>query len=124
MQQSLKKKYGDLISIALNTCMPIAYAIYKAPMLVPCQILLGNNPRVVPGWDRGMSWDASIYAKFHSKRDKDLFRTPGDHPLLPNQIYLREINWETNHTWAIAKSYDEATNILQKSAGNWQSLEI
>jgi hypothetical protein len=123
-QQSLTKKYGDLISIALNTCMPIAYAVYKGPMLVPCQIFTGSNPRVLPGWDRGIPWDASIYARFHSKRDKDLLRTPADHPLLPNQIYLREINWETNHTWAIAKSYDEATTILQKLNGNWGTLEI
>ena len=122
-QQSLEQKYGDLITIALNTCMPIAYAIYKGPILVPCQILMGNNPLVVPGWDRGVPWETSIYAKFHSKLNKDYFRTDADHPLLPNQIYLKEINWETNHTWAIAKSYEEATNIVQKLNSNWGSLE-
>jgi hypothetical protein len=122
-QQALEKKYGDLISIALNTCMPIAYAVYKGPMLVPCQIFVGSNARVLPGWDRGIAWDASIYARFHSKRDKDLLRTPPDHPFLPSQIYLKEINWETNHTWAIAKSYEEATSIVQKLNVNWGSLE-
>jgi hypothetical protein len=123
-QQTLTQKYGNLISLAVNTSMPIAYAIYRGPILVPCQIFGGNNPRVLPGWDQGVPWDSSIYAKFHSKRDKDLLRTPNDHPLLPNQIYLKEINQETNHTWAIAKSYDEATTILQKLVGNWGSLEI
>jgi hypothetical protein len=128
-EQSLVKKYGELVTIAINTCMPIAYAIYKGPMLVPCQIMAGSNPLVVPGWDRGIPWEASIYATYHSKLNKDYFRTPANHPLLPNQIYLKEINRETNHkwaiaTWAIAKSYDEATTILQKLVGNWGSLDL
>jgi hypothetical protein len=122
-QQSLTQRYGNVISIAINTCMPIAYAIYKGPMLVPCHIFTNNLPRVLPSWDRGIDWESSIYAKFHSKRDKDLFRTPSNHPLLPNQIYLREINWDNNHTWAIAKSYEEASAILQKLVHNWGSLD-
>jgi hypothetical protein len=122
-QQTLIQKYENLISIAINTCMPIAYAIYRGPMLVPCQIFGGNNPRVLPGWDQGIPWETSIYAKFHSKREKDLLRTPADHPFLPNQIYIREINWETNHTWAIAKSYEEATAIVQRLNGHWTSLD-
>jgi hypothetical protein len=128
-EQSLIKKYGELVTIAINTCMPIAYAIYKGPILVPCQILGGNNPRVLPGWDRGVPWEASIYATHHSKLNKDYFRTPADHPLFPNQIYLKEINQDLNPTgalatWAIAKSYDEASAILRKLIGNWGPLDL
>ncbi|AIE73988.1 MULTISPECIES: hypothetical protein [unclassified Synechocystis] len=122
-QQSLVQKYGELITLAINTCMPIAYAIYKGPMLVPCQILLGANPLVVPGWDRGVPWDTSIYSQSHSKFNKDYLRTSADHPLLPNQIYLRESNGKTHHTWAIAKSYEEATAIVQRLNGHWISLD-
>jgi hypothetical protein len=91
-------------------------------MLVPCQILLGANPLVVPGWDRGVPWETSIYSQSHSKFNKDYLRTDPHHPLLPDQIYLRETNGKTNHTWAIAKSYEEATAIVQKLNGNWRSL--
>ncbi|QHV01500.1 hypothetical protein [Synechocystis sp. CACIAM 05] len=122
-QQSLMQKYGELVTLAINTCMPIAYAIYKGPTLVPCQILLGANPLVVPGWDRGVPWDTSIYSQSHSKFNKDYLRTTADHPLLPNQIYLRESNGKTHHTWAIAKSYEEATAIVQKLNGHWISLD-
>ncbi|MBE9240989.1 hypothetical protein [Synechocystis salina] len=122
-QQSLMQKYGELVTLAINTCMPIAYAIYKGPMLVPCQILLGSNPLVVPGWDRGVPWDTSIYSQSHSKFNKDYLRTAADHPLLPNQIYLRESNGKTHHTWAITKSYEEATAIVQRLNGHWISLD-
>lgn len=122
-QQSLMQKYGELVTLAINTCIPIAYAIYKGPMLVPCQILLGSNPLVVPGWDRGVPWETSIYSQSHSKFNTDYLRTPGDHPLLPNQIYLRESKGQTHHTWAITKSYEEATAIVQRLNGHWTSLD-
>ena len=121
--QSLEKQYGEVITIVINTCMPMAYAIYKGPVLVPCQILLSNVPLILPGWDRGIDWEKSFYAKIHSKYNKDFFYTSEKHPLLPNQIYLKEIGGEANHTWALAKSYDEANTIVQKLRGNWRSLE-
>ncbi len=80
-------------------------------------------PLILPGWDRGIDWEKSFYAKIHSKHNRDYFTTPDNHPLLPNQIYLKEIEGKTNHTWAIAKSYNEATTIVQRLHGNWQSLE-
>jgi hypothetical protein len=124
-QQTLQRKYGPLMCVTVNTCMPIAYAVYRGPVLVPCQLLMSHKPKpiVVPGWDKGIDWETSIYAKFHSTRNTDLFQTPHNHPVLPNQIYLREINWETNHTWAIAKSYPEASAILEKLIDNWGSLD-
>jgi hypothetical protein len=124
-EQSLTKLYGTVYKVFVNTCMPIAYAIYKDQILVPCQILMGTNPVIVPGWDRGLPWEDSIYSQLHTSKStsRQEIRTFPNHKILPNQLYLKETNWKVNHTWAIAKSYEEATIILQKLNGNWQSLK-
>ncbi|MBE9204774.1 hypothetical protein IQ218_16745 [Synechocystis salina LEGE 06099] len=124
-EQSLTKQYGNVHKIFVNTCMPIAYAIYKDRILVPCQILMGTNPVVVPAWDQGLPWEHSIYGKLHGSENTNQqeIRTFPNHKILPNQLYLKETNWKVNHTWAIAKSYEEATIIVQKLNGNWQPLK-
>jgi hypothetical protein len=121
-QQQLELLYGPPVSIIINTCMPMAYAIYKGPMLVPCNLITATNCLVVPAWDRGIPWETSIYAKFHSKHNKNVLRSAPDHPFLPNQPYLVEINWETSHTWAIANNYEDASRIVTSLNGNWGSL--
>jgi tetratricopeptide (TPR) repeat protein len=124
-EQSLTKQYGNVHKIFVNTCMPIAYAIYKDQILVPCQILMGTKPVVVPGWDQGLPWEHSTYGKLHlnGNTSQQEIRTFPNHKILPNQLYLKENNWKVNHTWAIAKSYEEATIIVQKLSGNWQPLK-
>lgn len=122
-QQQLVSRYGELVTIMINTCMPIAYGIYKGPTLVPFNVLMGKKGQVVPAWDRGIPWETSVYAKFHSKLNKDYLRSRADHPLLPNQIYLKEINGSTNHTWAIAKSYAEADAIVCRLSDHWGPLD-
>jgi hypothetical protein len=122
-QQQLMLMYGPPVSLIVNTCMPMAYAIYKGPMLVPCNVITAKECLVLPAWDRGMPWETSIYAKFHSKHNKNVLRSRPDHPFLPNQPYLKEINWETNHTWAIASSYEDASRIVTRLQGNWGELD-
>ncbi|AIE73990.1 MULTISPECIES: tol-pal system YbgF family protein [unclassified Synechocystis] len=124
-EQSLTKLYGTVYKVFVNICMPIAYAIYKDQILVPCQILMGTNPVIVPGWDRGIPWEHSIYVKLHASENtsRQEIRTFPNHKLLPNQLYLKETNWEINHTWTIAKSYEEASAILRKLVDNWELLE-
>ncbi|BFM40503.1 hypothetical protein [Synechocystis sp. LKSZ1] len=122
-QQQLHLLYGPPVSIIINTCMPIAYAVYKGPMLVPCNVITARTCLVLPAWDRGLPWETSIYAKFHSKHNKDVLRSRKDHPVLPNQPYLKEINWETNHTWAIVNSYDEASAVVTRLNDNWGPLD-
>ncbi|MFM8296553.1 MAG: hypothetical protein ACKN9E_18685 [Microcystaceae cyanobacterium] len=122
-QQELASQYGPPVSLIINTCMPMAYAIYKGPMLVPCNVITAKQCLVLPAWDRGIPWETSIYAKFHSKHNKNVLRSRPDHPFLPNQPYLKEINWETNHTWAIASSYEDASRIVTCLKGNWGALD-
>jgi hypothetical protein len=122
-QQQLELMYGPPVSIIINTCMPMAYAIYKGPMLVPCNVITAKNCLVVPAWDRGIAWETSIYAKFHSKHNKNVLRSSEEHPVLPNQPYLKEINWETTHTWAIANNYEDASRIVTSLNDRWGSLE-
>ncbi len=123
-QQELEQRYGNVVSIIINTCMPMAYSIYKGPMLVPCNIIVASDKSlVVPAWDRGIPWETSVYAKFHSKVSKNMTRSRLNHPILPNQPYLKEINWENPHTWAIANSYEEASQIVSRLDGQWGSLE-
>ena len=121
-QQALEAKYGSLISITINTCMPIAYALYKGPILVPCQLLTSHKPIILPGWDRGIDWSTSIYSKFHSTNNKDFFETSPSHPVLPAQACFREKKQISNHIWAIADSYPDASAILEKLINNWGAL--
>ena len=122
-QQQLHLLYGPPVSIIINTCLPIAYAVYKGPMLVPCNVITAKTCLVLPAWDRGLPWETSIYAKFHSKHNKDVLRSRRDHPVLPNQPYLKEINWETNHTWAIVNSYEDAALVVTRLNGHWGPLD-
>lgn len=125
--QILEQRYGKPISVVVNTCMPMAYAIYKegddGSVLVPCNVLTTGTPAVLPAWDQGIPWETSIYGKFHSKSNRDVSRSSLDHPYLPNQPYLKEINWESTQTWAIANDYQEAANIVAQINGHWGSLE-
>jgi hypothetical protein len=125
--QSLERSYGNPVSIMIDTCAPIAYAIYKASdgksILVPCNVIVSGTHAVLPAWDRGIDWESSIYAKFHSKDNRNVSRTRPDHSYLPNQLYLKELNWESTHTWAIANNYAEAAAIVAKLDGNWGSLD-
>ena len=108
----------------INTCMPMAYAIYKGPTLVPCHVILTKGVCLVqPAWDRGVPWDTSIYAKSHSR---NVLRSSPDHPILANQPYFKEITYlkeQKNQTWAIANTYEEASRIISLLNGNWGSLE-
>ncbi len=122
-QQDLEGKYGPLMSIAINTCIPISYAVYRGPVLVPCQLLMSQKPIVVPGWNSAIDWHASVYAKLHSYRNIDINKTSPDHPVLPDQRYLRENNSLADHTWALAKSYPEASAILEKLIDKWGALD-
>jgi hypothetical protein len=123
--QQLEARYGKPVSIMVNTCVPIAYAIYKASdsqsVLVPCNVMTTAN-LVLPVWDRGVDWDSSIYAKFHSKDNRSVSRTSASHPYLPNQLFLKELHWESTHTWAIANDYIEAAAIITRLDGHWGSL--
>ena len=121
-QQALEAKYGSLMSITINTCMPIAYALYKGRILVPCQLLTSHKPIILPGWDRGIDWSTSIYSKFHSTNNKDFFETSPNHPVLPAQACFREKKQISNHIWAIADSYPDASAILEKLINNWGAL--
>lgn len=122
-QQSLERRYGELVTLMLNTCMPLAYAIYKGPILVPCSITLGDCPQVFPAWDRGLPWDSTPYGQSHGKLHKDYRRSPKDHSLLPDQIYLKETHHPQGHTWAIAKSYAEASALVAKLQDHWGPLD-
>ncbi|MFN5514766.1 MAG: hypothetical protein ACK5CA_08450 [Cyanobacteriota bacterium] len=122
-QQALERRYGELVTLMLNTCMPLAYAIYKGPILVPCNITLGDCPQALPAWDHGLPWDSTPYGQSHGKLQKDYRRTPPDHPLLPNQIYLKETHHPQGHTWAIAKSYAEASALVAKLQDHWGPLD-
>ncbi len=121
-QQSLAQAYGNPVSIVINTFMPIAYVIYKGPVLVPCNIITGKICMVLPAWDRGLPWEQSIYAEFHSKSNKNVLRSRPDHPILPNQPYLIELKEESQHTWAIANSYEDASRIVTQLHGHWGPL--
>jgi hypothetical protein len=125
--QHLEHRYGKPLSIMINTCLPIAYAVYKEAdnrsVLVPCNVIAVGANAVLPAWDRGVDWESSIYAKFHSKDNRSVSRTDANHPYLPNQPYLKELNWESTHTWAIANDYTEAAAIVSKLDGHWGSLE-
>ncbi|MEB3119656.1 MAG: hypothetical protein VKL41_00350 [Snowella sp.] len=123
-QQELEQRYGEPVSIMINTCMPMAYAIYKGPTLVPCHVILTKGIGLVqPAWDRGVPWDTSIYAKSHSR---NVLRSSPDHPILANQPYFKEITYlkeQKNQTWAIANTYQDASRIISLLNGNWGSLE-
>ena len=123
-QQELEQRYGEPVSIMINTCMPMAYAIYKGPTLVPCHVVLAKSICLVqPAWDRGVPWDTSIYAKSHSR---NVLRSSPEHPILANQPYFKEITYlkeQKNQTWAIANTYEEASRIISLLNGNWGSLE-
>ncbi len=121
-QQALEEKYGPLMSVTINTSIPIAYAVYRGPVLVPCQLLLSLKPIVLPGWDSGIDWQSSIFSEFHSEEKRNIEQTHSNHPVLPDQLYLRENNSVSKHTWAIAKSYLEASSILEKLNDNWGPL--
>jgi hypothetical protein len=125
--QILEQRYGKAISVVVNTCMPMAYAIYKesneGSVLVPCNVLTTGTPSVLPAWDQGIPWETSIYGKLHGKSNREVSRSSLDHPYLPNQPYLKEINGESTHTWAIANDYHEAANIVTQINGHWGSLE-
>lgn len=123
-QQALEQRYGEPVSLMINTCMPIAYAIYKGPTLVPCNVVLTKSGSLVlPAWDRGIPWETSIYAKSHSR---NVLRSSPEHPILSSQPYFKEISYvkeQTIHTWAIANSYEEASEIVSRLEGQWGSLE-
>ena len=123
-QQELEQRYGEPVSIMINTCMPMAYAIYKGPTLVPCHVVLAKSICLVqPAWDRGVPWDTSIYAKSHSR---NVLHSSPDHPILANQSYFKEITHlkkQKSQTWAIANTYQEASRLISLLNGNWGSLE-
>ena len=123
-QQELEQRYGEPVSIMINTCMPMAYVIYKGPMFVPCHVVLVRGICLVqPAWDRGVPWETTIYAKSHSR---NVLRSSPDHPILANQPYFKEITYlkeQKNQTWAIANTYEEASRIISLLNGNWGSLE-
>jgi hypothetical protein len=123
-QQELEQRYGEPVSIMINTCMPMAYAIYKGPTLVPCHVILTKGVCLVqPAWDRGVPWDTSIYAKSHSR---NVLHSSPDHPILANQSYFKEITHlkeQKSQTWAIANTYQDASRITSLLNGHWGSLE-
>lgn len=123
-QQELQQNYGDPVSIMINTCMPMAYAIYKGPMLVICNVVLTKGICLVqPAWDRGIPWETSVYAKSHSR---NVLRSSPEHPILANQPYFKEITYlkeQKTHTWAIANNYQEASRIVSLLNKKWGSLE-
>lgn len=120
-QQKLLKRYGEPQRVLLNTCVPMAYALYLDPengetQLVPCSVQLGSQPRVLPAWDAGVPWKASLLGQAHSNGKISILRSSAKDPRLPSQTFLAD---ETAHTWAIASGYSEATTLAAKLAGNW-----
>jgi hypothetical protein len=121
LQQDLEDKYGPLNAIVINTCTFFAYAVYKDGVYVPCELLMSSRPIVVPELDKVNHWNDTIYSKWHSS--SHITKTPRDHPLLPNQVFLLEKKGANDqHTWAIAKSYPAASTILEKLIKNWGPL--
>lgn len=123
--QRLHLRYGPVRRILVNTCMPMAYALYRdeanAAHLVPCSLQLIRPMRVFPAWDMGVLWQNTLFASAHSAESSDveILRASTAHPVLPGQAFLRD---SSEQTWAIANSYEEASTLLEKLVGNWGAL--
>lgn len=125
-KQRLQSNYGHPMRIFVNTCMPIAYALYRRPedqqpWLVPCNVrLTPGESRVTPAWDEGVPWDSTIIGLAHNANQTDILRSSPDDLRLPRQPFMVD---QTEQTWAIGADYEEASAIVFKLIDNWGPIQ-
>jgi hypothetical protein len=73
---------------------------------------MGGNSIVVPAWDRGVPWENEI----------EVLRSDSEHPILPNQPYIKGVHLDGTHTWAVASDYQDASRILSRLNSKWGLL--
>lgn len=123
--QRLQQRFGPVRRILINTCMPMAYALYRDETgiahLVPCSLQTIHPARVFPAWDRGVAWQETLFATAHSAESSEveILRASVENSVLPGQAFLRD---GSQQTWAIANSYEEASTLIDKLIGRWGPL--
>ena len=120
----LNQRYGEVVNVFINTCMPMAYALYfdkkqKQMIACPCIVQTGERHYIFPGWDEGIEIGQTPFGLLHGTDEISFHKTPKSHQILPQVDYLAD---KSKQNWAIAKSYQDASEMLGKIQNNWGNL--
>ncbi|MCP9784445.1 hypothetical protein KBY83_14195 [Cyanobium sp. WKJ7-Wakatipu] len=124
-QRTLEELYGNPINIFFSTCKPQAYALYhdstkQGMVIVDCIVDISIPAAVSPANNMSVYVGTSPFKLMHGQGNVDFRRSTPD-AKLPSQMCLID---DSQQTWVMAKSYDEASRMVSLLDGKWEPLDI